>query len=724
MFCSDKPIQSNKNDLLNRTSFSQQLAQAILSYTSKDNFTISLCGKWGCGKTSILNMVEEYIGLLTKEYDADDKPIIVHFNPWNYSDRSQLTVQFFKTILSELNVSFKSDALKKASEALQCYSSFIEYAELIPVAGKYLKPLTAVSKDFADNLSNLYDNKTTLEEQKKEVINALSSQNQKLIIIIDDIDRLNNEQIKLIFQLVNSLASFPNMIYLLSFDREVVSRALSSEQNCNGEEYLEKIIQVPFDVPEVKKSHIHKLLFNKLEDLLFNEIPCDNFDKEYWDTVFNYCISPFIKGIRDVNRIINVFRFKYGLMHNETNCIDLLATTTLQICAPSIYYWIYSNENKICGSYYGTSTTGIEQNKAKEEYLEEFKNIYEENPQVMLTVIQTLFPKFSWNTGGYTHQSDTAEEMRRKQKIACISRFPFYFNLSLEDVSISKSLILKSINEDDYDSLKNLFSTLTKENKIQDYLDELISYVSTIPEDRLRIFIDTLIDMQTIDENYESKSTFAPITAYKCSECCWTILKRLDHENAYNELLSLVESSNFETFSIILDMVLSIERSYGKIGNSIDYFHRIIDEEELQNIEKAVLKKLINLSKEYNLWNTRGLINLYFIWNYLDEKSMNEYFKATLTEAENIPKYLSIKASYWHGGTDSGWCFKNEDFFDWLTLDSVYEKIVSLKGTEDFAKLKFAIKEMAVAYVLWYETDREKNKGVSKKTVDELIQKW
>ena len=71
MFNTDKPIDNISSDLLNRASFSEQLAKAILSYTNTDNFTISLCGKWGSGKTSILNMVETYINTLTQNYSED-----------------------------------------------------------------------------------------------------------------------------------------------------------------------------------------------------------------------------------------------------------------------------------------------------------------------------------------------------------------------------------------------------------------------------------------------------------------------------------------------------------------------------------------------------------------------------------------------------------------------------------------------------------------------------
>ena len=80
----------------------------------------------------------------------------------------------------------------------------------------------------------------SIDAQKDAVTKALLDQNHKFIVVIDDIDRLNNSQIRAIFQLINTVAGFPNMIYLLSFDREVVTRALQEEQNCNGEEYLER----------------------------------------------------------------------------------------------------------------------------------------------------------------------------------------------------------------------------------------------------------------------------------------------------------------------------------------------------------------------------------------------------------------------------------------------------------------------------------------------------
>lgn len=723
MFYSDKPINNNREDMLNRSVFSEQLAKAILSYTSIDNFTVGLCGKWGSGKTSILNMVVEHINNLTNDYEKNEKPLIIHFNPWNYSDRSQLTFQFFQTILAKINVTSNSKSLKKVGDALQNYSSVLEFAELIPFAGKYIKPLKSLGISLGKSLTNIHENKESLEFQKNAVIKALSEQKQKLIVIIDDIDRLNNDQIRLIFQLVNSLAGFPNMIYLLSFDREIVARALGEEQNCNGEEYLEKIIQVPFEVPEPQMSLIHKFFFDKLEELLFDEIPCDNFEEEYWNSVFQHCVSPFIKGIRDVNRIINVYRFKYGLMHNETNCIDLLALTTFQICAPSIFKWIYDNEGGLVGSAYGLGTSGVEQNADKNSYLKKFENIYV-NPEVMLEAIQTLFPKFAWKTGGYFYQTDTDDELRRKQKISCSDRFQLYFNLSLEDVMVTKQQIISSINDYDESHLKSYFSVLTSTGSLYAYVQELIAYLPDIPKDRLLMFLKILIFAQTNDENYEKRGLFKIASAYLCERCCWSIFKRLGCEEAKEKIISIIQSSNLDEFSVIVGMVLSVEYSYGRIGKNSDYNYRIVEENQLENIESEINDKLNLLMQDSNLLDAYLFRNIYFIWKHIDNDSLQQYLQDALKTSSNIPKYLDVNALYWQSGRMRGWDFREKSFSDGISIDKIYEQIISLKNTDDFSSLKIGEKEMAIAFYLWYNSERNDHSNISKEEVDKLIPDW
>ena len=67
-----------------------------------------------------------------------------------------------------------------------------------------------------------------LSAVKSELNILLRDIDTKIIIVIDDIDRLNNTEIRQIFQLVKSLADFPHTIYLLSFDKNVIINGLFS----------------------------------------------------------------------------------------------------------------------------------------------------------------------------------------------------------------------------------------------------------------------------------------------------------------------------------------------------------------------------------------------------------------------------------------------------------------------------------------------------------------
>ena len=284
MFYCDKPIESTENDLLKRNTFSKKLAKAIFSYSDSEKITIGLYGKWGSGKSSILNMIKNEIKELSIVLPADNRPIIINFNPWIYSNSTQLFSQFFKTVLAQLNEETGNQKLKIVGEVIEKYSSVLDYTKYIPVVGEYLEPIKSLISNLGVHFTEVADSNMSLEKQKETVIESLKEHKQRIIIIIDDIDRLNNEQIVEVFRLVNSLADFPYMMYILSFDKEIVSRALSKEQNCNGEEYLEKIIQVPFDIPVASKATILEIFNNKIIDIVGKEL--FDYEQEYYNKGF------------------------------------------------------------------------------------------------------------------------------------------------------------------------------------------------------------------------------------------------------------------------------------------------------------------------------------------------------------------------------------------------------------------------------------------------------
>jgi len=68
----------------------------------------------------------------------------------------------------------------------------------------------------------------SLAELKRLLAKDMAKLKRPLLIVIDDIDRLTSNEIREVFQLVKANADFPNIIYLLMFDRRIVAGALDA----------------------------------------------------------------------------------------------------------------------------------------------------------------------------------------------------------------------------------------------------------------------------------------------------------------------------------------------------------------------------------------------------------------------------------------------------------------------------------------------------------------
>ena len=121
MFYSDKPIGSNNEDMLNRKGFAKILARTLVHLESRDTFTVGLFGKWGSGKTSLVNMTLTEIESIQAERKTEEQIIVVHFEPWNFTDTNQLLTQFFIRLANEFQ-NKEDRTLTKIGKALEKYS--------------------------------------------------------------------------------------------------------------------------------------------------------------------------------------------------------------------------------------------------------------------------------------------------------------------------------------------------------------------------------------------------------------------------------------------------------------------------------------------------------------------------------------------------------------------------------------------------------------------------
>lgn len=109
----DRPIENCAQDLLGRASFSKQLGKAIFEYNNSDGLVIGLYGKWGTGKTSVINMAINELYALSSS--SENKPLIMRFAPWNYSNKDNLISIFFQNLKNTIELQDNEELKRKNS---------------------------------------------------------------------------------------------------------------------------------------------------------------------------------------------------------------------------------------------------------------------------------------------------------------------------------------------------------------------------------------------------------------------------------------------------------------------------------------------------------------------------------------------------------------------------------------------------------------------------------
>lgn len=673
MYYSDKPIINFEDDLLGRKDFAKKLGQAILSLTSNENITIGLYGKWGSGKTSILNLAIREITNLSNSKYKENKPLIMKFEPWNFNDTDNLILQFFKQLKGELKVRESKGFTNSIGEAIEAYSDALQFAEVIPQIG-VMASLLKITARFTGKKMKGKQIDNSISGTKDKLIKALENQNKKIIVIIDDIDRLTNSQIRMIFQLVNQVAGLPNIIYLLSMDKEIVVRALENVQECNGEEYLEKIIQVPFFIPKIDYEKVQKLFLYKLDQII-NEKDDVHLNQDYWSNVYHSCIKPFVKSIRDVNRIINSFKFKYNIVSEEVNFVDMIAITVIEVTRPKVHQWIIEHEEHICGD--SNDYKGVvyaEQAKKKEKYIKEFSDIGGEET---LKVITSLFPKIDKEVNNY-YESISENELRKDLRIADVERFKLYFSLDISEMPISNSKLIKSFTNMNLIELNNLFNYLNIQNNIISYFKELNSRSEEVPIERIPIMIEAIYINMCNFKGEEWKSIIS-ISAKQYAEWCVnSLFKRLtSNDEKYNILSSIIQNADFMTLEAISTDINRIELGYGRLaGKDIYEREQIISLNQLEEVENLFvnrIQELINDGKD--ILECNKIWGVIYLWKSFDLNTCKNYLDKILIKPENILKFIVRMSSEWTGTTGRGWTFNKKDYNTFITEEKIIDAI-------------------------------------------------
>ena len=328
----DRPQTDPAQDLFGYAPFAETLTKALCNYGSGDPLVLGLYGAWGSGKSTILKFICHNLEAMPEE----ERPIVIEFNPWWFSGQEHLARAFLGQLQAVLPD--KNEAFKELGEMLGNFSEGIGgLLDLAGITGGMGEKAGALIKTFTERPPK------DVPALKKKICDILQLSEKRIVIMIDDIDRLDAEEMRQLFTVIKALADFPNVIYLLAFDIDVVVRAIEKSSGMPGREYLEKIIQAPFVVPEVNRAALVAGLRKRLDEIL-EGTPEELCKQSYWDSLFYDGIEHFFTVPRDVVRFCNTVTVTYSAVRGEVNAADFIAIEAIRFFLLDLYMYIRDNQ--------------------------------------------------------------------------------------------------------------------------------------------------------------------------------------------------------------------------------------------------------------------------------------------------------------------------------------------------------------------------------------------
>jgi predicted KAP-like P-loop ATPase len=315
----DNPIRFPANDTIGRTNAAASFAGQILTLDATEGLVVGVLGPWGSGKTSFINLARICL--------EDAGVSVLDFNPWMFSGAEQLIDSFFVELSAQLKL---RPELSDIGESLEEYGEIFSGMAWVPFVGPWLERGREAAKLLGRFLQR---RKEGVGGRRAKVAKALAVLEMPLAVVLDDIDRLTTSEIRDIFKLVRLTANFPNVIYIVAFDRERVELALG-EQGIPGRAYLEKIIQLGVDLPSLPRHVLDKQIFTAIDAALDQIEDLGGFDKDIWPDVFVEIIRPLIGNMRDVRRYASAIQGTVGDLNGQIALVDVLALEAIRVCTP------------------------------------------------------------------------------------------------------------------------------------------------------------------------------------------------------------------------------------------------------------------------------------------------------------------------------------------------------------------------------------------------------
>ncbi|MDZ8107560.1 MAG: P-loop NTPase fold protein [Nostoc sp. DedQUE12a] len=569
----DSSLVDPEKDLLEYANFAKYLADSICKMTFPEGFVIAVYGPWNSGKSTLLNFVVHYL----QQKPDEEQPIIVPFNPWLLSGHQSITRRFFEQLQNVLSQELSLP--KGLKERLADFAAIISDIPL---------PYAQTGKALAA----LLDEKDKEAAQlKEEVEDTLTQQQRRIVVTIDDIDRLAAEDIKQLFRIFKAMRNFTNVVYLLVFDKEIVLKTIADTKEISGEVYLEKIIQVSFELPIPDKISLRRLLLEKL-DPIFAQTPKEQINQVRWSEIYFQGIDCFITNIPDIVRFVNALTVTYPAVKGEVNPIDFIAIESLRVFCPKIYSIIHQNPHIFLGE------VTLSANEIKNILNTWIAQLEDKDKQPIKHLLMHLFPQLKSILCNIYLEKKQESEWHDQLRVCSLEIFPVYFRLSLsasEFFNIQKQIILGLVGNTE--KFRYHLRELAKQKlpggttQVRVFIEELENYTEQeIPLNYIPSVVEALFDVseELLSQNDEYNGILHFGNEVIISRSISQLLCRIDEASRF-ELLkkAVIQNQALAVISYQLERLKEQQSQYGadKFNHEKEW---LVNPQHLKELEEMV----------------------------------------------------------------------------------------------------------------------------------------
>lgn len=315
----DAPLKDPNDDKLDRGPFVSMVTDLIDGLAdSNDSTVLGLVGPWGSGKTTVLHYI-------ARGLDSSIK--VVKFNPWSFDDDAGLQSELYAAILEAFPNGSHQSIRKKATG-------------LVRRGAPALKALPAVGAAASETLTSFLPSKSW-DSEFESLATAIRQASVKILVLVDDVDRLQPKELLLLMKTVRLLGRLPRVNYLLAFDRKstinTLRIALGTEKSA-AEDYLEKIVQYPLDLPAPQQSFLQEVVFRELNPILNKNASYaasnarDRFESFYLNHMWTTLNTP-----RTCRRYALQAKTFFPLAGGDTDPADFFALTFMRLFFSDFY---------------------------------------------------------------------------------------------------------------------------------------------------------------------------------------------------------------------------------------------------------------------------------------------------------------------------------------------------------------------------------------------------